>query len=520
MKILLVNPARYMKDSYMFPPIHLLYIAQAVRRTGHEAEIVDIPYLINTQPEQFNINDDSGIDYVLSKNFDILGIGSVVSSYSYCERLVKKVRGKRAGIPIIIGGSVGLPVKDIWAEYAPVDYICESDGELVVEKFMTYFPHDMESVKSIPGLHYLDESGRYVGNKPNLPMNLDYIPFLTYDEVDLEYYVENQRNWIKKVLCGMEYSFNENERFLPLIMSRGCVYKCTFCFHFNSLHRKHSPKYIADYVEFMMDRYGATAFQIIDDLILINKQWLHEVCDEIIKRGIKTKFFSSGGKPSVVDREILMKMKEAGFKRISYGIESGSQTILDIMKKQTTVADNFKAVSLMKEVGIPCTVNIVFGMPGETEKTMNETRDFLISLELTSRNYYAALATPYPGSPLFQQIMDKGIIRDTREYLFNLGGYGDYKYNLTGMPRQKFLNKVLRIAYNVDCAHYKKRKQYRKRLSLIVETYIRMLYYIIPYDIRSKLGIGSRITTLKKVIAVRKLGRIAASPGRRQTEVK
>lgn len=62
MKVLLVNPARYKKDIYIFPPIHLLYIAQAIRRTGHEAEIVDFLYLIDKQPEKFNIHDDSGID--------------------------------------------------------------------------------------------------------------------------------------------------------------------------------------------------------------------------------------------------------------------------------------------------------------------------------------------------------------------------------------------------------------------------------------------------------------------------
>jgi radical SAM superfamily enzyme YgiQ (UPF0313 family) len=180
----------------------------------------------------------------------------------------------------------------------------------------------------------------------------------------------------------------------------------------------------------MMNKYGATAFQIMDDLLTIDKKWLSDVCDGIIKRGIKTSFFSSGVKPSVVDREILEKLKQAGFKRISYGVDSGSQTILDVMKKRTTVEDNKKAVTLMKEAKIPCSVNIVFGMPGESETTMGATQDFLISLDITSKEYYAALATPYPGSPLFNQVVEKGIVKDTREYSFNLGGYGDYKYNV------------------------------------------------------------------------------------------
>lgn len=501
MKVLLVNPARYMKDSYILPPLHLLYIAQSIRRSGHEAEIVDISYLINTQPNFFRLEDDSGIDHVLSKDFDMLGIGSVVSSYSYCERLVRKVREKKGNVPIIIGGSVGLPLKELWEENIPVDFICEADGELVIEQFMKCYIDDREDLKKIPGLYWLDDDGKYTGNKPELPLDLDYIPFLEYEEIDIDYFVENQRRWIKNVLNDNNYEFSESERFFPLIMSRGCVYKCTFCFHFNNLHRKHSPKYIADYIEFMIDRYGATAFQIVDDLTIINKKWLSGVCDEIIRRGIKTKIFSSGGKPSVVDRDILIKMKEAGFRRISYGVESGSQTILDIMRKQTTVEDNKMAIELMKEVGIPYSVNIVFGMPGETEKTMNETRDFLISLDLTSNQYYAALATPYPGSPLYQQVVDRGIIGDTREYLFNLGGYADYKYNLTDMPRQTFLNKVLDISFRVDLAYYLKRRQLLKCLLLIFEKYSKIIYFAaVPQPIRFKIGLRGRIDNLKRLL--------------------
>ena len=501
MKVLLVNPARYARDTYIFPPLHLLYIAQAIRRVGHEAEIVDIPYLINTQPEKFNLQDDSGIDYVLSREFDILGIGSVVSSYFYCERLVKKVRKKRDGLPIIIGGSLGLTVKELWEKHAPVDFICESDGELVIQQIMKCYASNKEGLKTIPGLYYLNGEGKYVGNKPELPMSLDYIPFLTYDEVDLEYFIGCQRQWIKKTLRSGNYHFREDERFLPLIMSRGCVYACTFCFHFNRLHRRHSPQYIADYIEFMTDKYGATAFQLLDELILINKKWLHEVCDEIIKRGIKASFFSGGGKPNLVDKEILIKMKEAGFKRLSYGVESGSQTILDLMQKKTTVQDNYKAVSLMQEVGMPCSLNIVFGIPGETVKTMDETKDFLVSLDLTSNDYYPALATPYPGTSLFQDALEKGIIKDTREYLFNLGGGGDYRYNLTDMSIMKFFNKVIDVAYKVDYAYYKKRCQYSKILSLTLEKYARMIYHaIVSPEVRNRMKLKSRLDDIKKTV--------------------
>ena len=92
-----------------------------------------------------------------------------------------------------------------------------------------------------------------------------------------------------------------------------------------------------------------------------------------------------------------------------------------------------------------------------------------------------------------------------KEYLFNLGGYGDYKYNLTEMPRQKFLNKVIDVACKVDMAYYKKRKQYRRIFTLIAEKYAKIVYHAaIPYDIRCKLKIKSRFGNLKKAISGRK----------------
>lgn len=493
MKLLLINPARFFRDSYILPPMHLLCIAQAARRVGHQAEIIDIPYLLNTCANKYRIDDNSILDLIFSKEFDIMGIGSVVSSYSYCEKLVMSIREKHPGMPIIMGGSIGLPIKDIWERYAPVDYLCESDGELVIQQFLNSYPHDMVAVRRVAGLHYLNEQGKYVGNKIDLPKDLDYLPFLDYDEIDVEYFINNMRRWIKNVL-GCKYEFGEHERFLPISMSRGCVYECTFCFHFHHLHRRHSPKYIVDYIEFLMKKYKVTAFQVIDDLLIINKAWLHEVCDEIIRRKLNIGFFSSGGKPNIIDKELLIKMRKAGFKRISYGVESGSQTILDIMKKQATVSDNYRAVKWTQKAGISSTVNIVYGMPGENEHTMNETRDFLISLDLNTKEYYGALATPYPGAPLYDYVKEKGIVPDTHEYLLNLGGYGDYRLNLTQMPKENFLRKVSTIQYEVDRAYYWKRRQYIMLVKLSVKHILRSVYQYLPARLR--IDLRARVTKL------------------------
>lgn len=457
MKVLLIYPPRR-SDGYFFPPTSLLYVANAIRAAGHEAQIIDIPYLLEKCPDEISLLDGSLFDHILRQKFDLLGLGGVVSTYFFYEELVKKIRAARKDVPIVVGGSVGAPIRDVWLKHAPVDFLIEGDGEIAIQKLLDYIGGKRD-ILSVPGLHYA-RNGRYESNPPEAVADLDSIPFLLYDELDHEYYINELTKYVKDILPDKGIVDMGNIRLLPLLTSRGCPFSCTFCFHFNKTYRYNSTKYVIDYIKLLKQKYRVNSFLIIDDLFTGNRQRTIELCDAIYEAGLGLSFVGSGGKPSLVTREMLDSMKRAGFIRFSYGIESGSQKMLDIMKKGTTVEQNLAAIKLTQEAGLPVTANMIFGMPGENAETLEETKRFLVGAGLNTGNFYGAWATAYPGTPLFEFMKEKGMVSDTRDYLLKVGSIGYYKHNLSEMPLDKIKKMVARIHEDIDIAYCFRNGQY------------------------------------------------------------
>jgi len=464
----------------MFPPTSLLYVSQAARIAGHEAEIIDIPYLLEKFPHKFSLLDNSIWDHIIKKECDILGLGGVVSTYFFYDYFVKKFKEIKKDIPIVVGGSVGIPIKDVWEKHAPVNYLVEGDGEIVIQRLLNCLrDKDYTGIEKIPGLYYL-KNGQYQGNPPELLDSLDQIPFLDYDEIDSEYYIDELTKWVEDVIPERSLIKEEKLRILPFLTSRGCPFKCTFCFHFSNTCRMHSIDYVIDNIRFLKDKYRINMLYIVDDLFTSDRKRTIELCEAIYNANLGVYFMGSGGKPSLITSEVLKSMKKAGFIRFSYGIESGSQRMLDIMQKRTTVEQNFRALKLTEKEGIPAFANLVFGMPGENYETLKETKDFLIKADLSAKRFYGAYATAYPGAPLFDWMTERGIVKETRQYLFEVGGIGRYIYNLSELPEDAFKKKVFLLIREVDIAYHLRHKEYNsyfKKLMSYILIRIGLIFY-------------------------------------------
>mgnify|MGYP003975337507 FL=1 len=486
MKLLLVFPPRRF-DSYMHPPTSLLYITQAVRRAGHEAEIIDIPYLLEKFPEKYALQDNSIAEYILSKDCDLLGLAGLVSTYFFYDDFIPKFRAAKKDIPIVVGGSVGSPIKEVWEEHNPVDYLIESDGEISIQRLMDCLEErDYDGVEKIPGLHYL-KNGRYERNAPEAINDIDKIPFLSYDEIDHEYYITELSRWLEDIIPDKSMLEGGEPRFLPLLTSRGCPYVCTFCFHFNSRMNFHSADYIVGYIKFLKEKYRINGLYVIDDLFVVDKKRTIRLCERLHKEDLGVVFFGSGGKPGLVGEKVLGSMKRAGFIRFSYGIESGSQKILDVMVKETTVEQNIEAVQITENNNVPCFANILFGMPGEDIQTLNETRDFLIKIGLNTSRFYASWAVAYPGTPLFDWMKENNLVGDTREYLFKVGSIGRYVHNFSDLPLSTLEHKVFELHREVDMAYHLKHKEYKSYLIKFTELVFGKLLYSLNPALRQKI---------------------------------
>jgi radical SAM superfamily enzyme YgiQ (UPF0313 family) len=174
---------------------------------------------------------------------------------------------------------------------------------------------------------------------------------------------------------------------------------------FGKAFRSRSPKNIVGELEWLRDEHGADAFTFYDDTFTLNKKRAIEICDEIKNRKIGLPW-DCQTRVSTVSEELLDKMRDANCQQVFFGVESGCQTILDAVKKGTTVEQNERAIKLAKNSGLFVAVSVMIGYPGETKEMLQETIDLIRRAE--PDDVYICVATPYPGTELRRVVEENG----------------------------------------------------------------------------------------------------------------
>ncbi len=192
---------------------------------------------------------------------------------------------------------------------------------------------------------------------------------------------------------------------LPIITSRFCPFNCTFCF--NSLRdkrealKRHSIKRVIEEIEDCLN-LGVNNISFQDDTFIISKGWVIDLCKEIYKNSYQLTF-DCRARVDMIDKEILIFLRKAGCNSISYGIESGSQKMLNIMNKGTTPELNSFVLKLTKEIGIKTKAYFLLGVPGESVETIYESMKWLEENARYIDKLYLYMWIPYPGSKLYLQ---------------------------------------------------------------------------------------------------------------------
>jgi len=246
----------------------------------------------------------------------------------------------------------------------------------------------------IKGITYRAD-GRIINNPDREVIeNLDELPFPAWD-------------LIKKEKYKMPFTGNQ---FLLIATSRGCPYRCVFCAdntYYGRRLRLRTPKSIVDELEWNKREFHIKDFLFWTESFTINRDFSFGVAKEIIKRGLKIRWVCNS-RVDNVDSEMLGVFKEAGCWMIGYGIESGSQKTLNMVRKGTTVEQAREAVAMAKDVGLKVTAHCVIGFPGETKKDIIKTIDFAKKINIDFAQFYCAV--PFPGSELYNEAVEKGWI--------------------------------------------------------------------------------------------------------------
>lgn len=351
MKVTLISPRdSFLKDAGDRPPLGIAYIGAYLRERGIDVSLVDMNHT-NNIPEA-----------------DIYGVSVVTPNFSEAMKIGDRLRFK--GV-LVAGGPHPSAVPESMDGF---DRIVVGEGERAMYEICQH-PRNPKRVVSA-----------------ELIQDLDSLPFPARDLLPMD-----------------KYSLKiDDELATPIITSRGCPFGCIYCGKqmYGKVWRAHSAGYVVNEMRSIKNEFDIGAFYIYDDTFTLDKKRVYDICFLLNHRLVGAKFRCTS-RVDCVNKKLLKILKKAGCDEICYGVESGNNDILRKINKGFTKETVMKTVKETKKAGIRTKLYFMLGLPGETEKTMQETIDFSKELEPDEADFY--ILTPYPGSELWKNPAKYGL---------------------------------------------------------------------------------------------------------------
>lgn len=384
MKVILVNPPGGLSDETagMSPPLGLAYIASLLETQGVEVKIVDMK-ILGLKPIEI-------AKYLKGESEVLVGISTTMTAcFPEAIEISKVVKQVDKNIPVILGGNhATFTHREILQHYNSVDIVVLFEGEQTMLDLMKAV-EGKSDLKYVKGIAYRDRAENIIVTSPRGRIEkLDELPIPARHLLPIESY---------------------NKRAATIVTSRGCPYSCIFCstsaFHGHRL-RFHSPKRIANEIEYLVSEYKSDRIIFADDILTYNRKHIVKTCEEIVRRNLKITW-GCNTRADYIDRSLLNTVYRAGCTRIFFGIESGSQAILDRCKKHLDLRKARKAIELTKSTGIKATTSFILGLPGEDWSTIEATLNFILEADTSQIN--VNILVPYPGTRICEDPNQYGI---------------------------------------------------------------------------------------------------------------
>ena len=429
MKLMLINPPIREWSKPNILPLGLAYIAAVSKNAGHQVEVMDI--------NAYRFNPRQVEDKIKDADCDIFGIGAIVTVYGYVKWLTDIIRRYHPGSKIIIGGSVGTSVPDIILERTKADIACIGEGERTIVELLEALEQEKD-ISAIAGICFKNKYNKIIHNNSRAPLrDLDSVPLPAWDLFPMDIYLKNPVGAVNRNKW-VDGSSDNSTRSMNMVATRGCPYECIYCYHdfMGQGYRHRSAQGLVNEIKILHEKYGVEYIHFMDDEFCLKKNFVYDFCKEMKSVFNRSITWGCSGRVNLMTEDLIATMAEAGCILIGYGLESGSQRMLDVMKKRVTVDQAREAVRLTQRYLGWADCSFVIGTPGETKQTIRETVDFCKGLNLTPEVIF--FMTPYPGTELYEMALKQGKIPDEEEYLLNLGEQGEeVRVNFTDMSDEE-----------------------------------------------------------------------------------
>lgn len=443
------------------PPGNIARLASLIKKTGHEVKCFDLNIqmfqLVKNNDENnathinarswestrtsewdneqniaelikyYSSNIDSWVDDILSEEPVIVGFTLYYISSQFSIEIAEQIRKKSPSTIIVFGGPLCFENekgKELFNYTKALDYICYSEGEYALEELLKTLSNKQEKVP-VSGFYVRTINGEIIrGDEINMLSDLNELPFADFSDFKLELYTS---------------------KMLPINSNRGCINRCAFCNesqHWGKF-RNRTADNIFEEIKFQLNLYPSIEYLwFTDSLINGNIKIMQALCDRIIEEELNIKWDASAYIRKEMDEVFLQKLKAAGCRSLHYGLESGSNHVLKLMRKGYSAEVAANVLKNSVNSGIQSFVNIIVGFPGEKHKHYIETIKFihfLNSIGITSTS-------------INECYMMKGAALEKEKTTFGiLGGYfnnwysdGGFNNSLIRRKRYCFVKKVVK----------------------------------------------------------------------------
>jgi len=321
-------------------------------------------------------------------------IGITLMTYQYLESYNKlnRIKNKFSNIKIVAGGPhISLFREKALEECKSIDYGIVLEGEYTIIELCKGI-----ELNKIKGLIYRENGTVIFNGEREFIADLNSIPFPTYEKFELNRYpYNNAPDKIKDI---------------SIVSSRGCPFRCIYCPVQSAIGQKfryRSPENILHEIKYWYDK-GYRTFWFADDNFTLIAERVHKICDLLKKSGMTelTLGCGNGIRADKVNRELLKKMKEVGFKTIAFGVEAGTDKILKIIKKGETLKDIDTAIKDTTELGFSVMLFFLIGSPSETVEDIERSFELAEKYPVDDVRFYQII--PYPSTELYDWITKNG----------------------------------------------------------------------------------------------------------------
>ncbi len=390
-KIVLVYPEFLLKDGPAFiVPMNLLHLGTYALSQGYEVRLIDC----NNEPDYLDLIAEEARDSVF------VGITSMTAQLPTAVSVARHVKKVLKGaVPIVFGGAHATLFPERLVEHPDIDFAASGEGELTLVDLAETLASGGD-ISKVEGLAYL-ESGIARRRERITKFNFSEMPHIRYD------------------LLKSDLVQQFPERSVSVLTSRGCPHRCTFCIdnivkEYNKW-RAWDAERVAAEIEYIQKTYGVRSVWFWDENFFVSKRRTREILAAVEKRGlrfewsaeIRADYFKDG----YVNQSLAKDLREAGCIKLGLGAESGSQRILDFLKKDMTVENIVRSAATSAAAGIETTYSFMIGLPEESPRDIIETVSLirrLLSISPRVKILGPQLFRPYPGGSLFDECVKSG----------------------------------------------------------------------------------------------------------------